>query len=252
MKFKQMMSKIKNLFCDALFPNDIKCILCGADLPDDDCICENCKKEDIFNNGNRCVFCDTQILEGNIVCDHCKNRTRTRKGGNLAKSRYYDKCFCPLNYKDRVRSAILKLKSDGAKYLAPHFAKLIYDRLKAENVAFDFIVPVPSHAKTIKKRGYNPAKVIADELGMLCDKPVKDFLIKNVLTSNQKFLDYESRQNNLKDSMIFTGNIKEIKGKNILLVDDVITTCATINTCASLLTKAKKIYACSVARNQLH
>lgn len=250
MNFKQMMIKLKNVFLDTLFPNDIKCILCGRDLDNDYPICLECLKEDIFNDGNRCVYCDTRILEGNIVCDHCKDKTKGKKSKTLARKRYFAKCFCPLNYQDKVRSTILKLKSDGAKYLAPPFAKLIYQRLLDEKIEFDIIAPVPSHPKTIKKRGYNPAALIAEELGKLCNKPVKELLIKNVVTSNQKYLDYAARQENLKDSMTVKEGVN-FKNKTILLVDDVITTCATINTCAALLTNAKKVYACAIARNQL-
>lgn len=250
MNFKQMIIKIKNTFLDILFPNDIKCILCGRDIDDDYPICKDCCKEDIFNDGNRCVYCDTRILEGNIVCDHCKDKTKGKKRQALARKRYFSKCFCPLNYQGKVRSAILKLKSDGAKYLVPHFAKLIYQRLVEEKIDFDIITFVPSHPKTIKKRGYNPPMLIAEQLGKLFNKPVEELLVKNVITSNQKFLDYAARQENLKDSMTVKDGVN-FKNKTILLVDDVITTCATINTCASLLIKAKKIYACAIARNQL-
>lgn len=247
MNLKQMIINLKNSIFDKLFPNNIKCILCGRDLNTENSICDYCMKEDIFNTGNRCIFCDARIKDGNKICDHCKEKTKTI----ASRKRYFSKCFCPLNYKDKVRIAILKLKSDGAKYLAPHFAKLIYQRLQEEKLNFDIIVPVPSHPKTIKKRGYNPAEILAIELGKLYNKPVENILIKNVLTPNQKFLDYNERQENLKDSITIQNN-SILTNKTILLVDDVITTCATINTCASLMKKAKKIYACSIARNQLN
>ena len=241
MEFSQKIKTFLDKVLDIVFPSNFKCILCNRDLPQDDMIfCEECMKENIFNDGDRCITCDTQIKEGNIVCDHCKK-----------EKRYFKKCVCPLNYEKLVRKAVLKFKSDNAKYLTKPFAKLIYQRLSEEKIDFDLIVPVPSHAKTIKKRGYNPAKLLADELAVLTHKPCIEVLTKTVLTENQKNLDYKHRQENLKDSITLAVDKSIIKNKKVLLVDDVITTCATINICASLFNSAKEVYACAVARNQL-
>ena len=239
MKFVPMIKKFTNKVLDIIFPNDFKCVLCGNDLSDDSTFCDECLNDDIFNNGNRCVKCDMAIKEGNIICDHCKSTKR-----------YFEKCCCPLNYNHRVKKAMLQLKEDNGKYLALPFAKLIVQRLQAENLKFDIIVPVPSHPKVVRRRGYNPALLLANEIGKLTGKPVIVALTKNVLTKFQKNLSYEERQSNLRDSMTLTDK-SLIKGKTVLLVDDIITTCATINTCASLLVGAKKIYACAVARTQL-
>lgn len=240
MTFKDTLVKIKNKILDTIYPNDIKCILCGKDLPSSDTyFCDKCLNEHIFNNENRCKICDTKIKEGNIICDNCKNNKR-----------YFSKCFCPLNYENKVRQALIKFKSDNARYLAKPFAKLIYNRLKEEQINFDIIVPVPSHPKTIKKRGYNPALLLAKELSILFNKPIEELLIKNVLTKNQKLLSYKDRQNNLTNSIILTDK-KASKNKTILLVDDIITTGATLNVCAQLFTNAKEVFACAVARNQI-
>lgn len=238
--FLPKLKKITNKVLDIIFPNDFKCLLCGKDLPDDSSnICSECLQSDIFNEGNRCIKCDTMIKEGNIICDHCKSQKR-----------FFEKCVCPLNYNNIVKIAILKFKDDNARYLVTPFAKLIIERLEKENFQFDIIVPVPSHPKTIKRRGYNPPLLLAKEIGKLLKKPVVEALTKNDLTSKQKRLNFEERQTNLRDSMTLVDK-SAIKGKNILIVDDIITTCATINTCSSLLKGAKKIYACAVARTNL-
>lgn len=240
MSFKDFFRKTKDKVLDVVFPNNIKCILCDRDIPDHEIpICEFCEKENIFNNGNRCKICDTPIMEGNIVCDNC-----------AGKKHHFEKCFAPFIYDDKVRKAILKFKDDYAKYMAKPFVKYIYERLLRENIEFDIIVPVPSHKKTIKKRGYNPAKVLADELSILTGKPVCDVLVKNVLTKNQKALNFKDRQTNLKDTIILADK-EIIKGKNILLVDDVITTCATMEVCSELMQKANKIYGCAISRTKI-
>lgn len=238
MSFKEKITKAKDKMLDIIFPNDITCIFCGRDIPQGN-ICLHCEKSGIFNTGNRCTVCDTPIKEGNIICDHCKR-----------SKRHFKTTSCPFIYNSKTRSSIIKLKSDGAKYLAKPFARHIYDRLVADGIEYDVIIPVPSHKKSISKRGYNPAKVLAEELSALSNKPVLDILIKTVHTKNQKYLDYKARQENLENSITITAP-KLIKGKRVLIIDDIITTAATIETCACLMTKAKEVHACAVARRTI-
>lgn len=240
MKFRERMIKLKEVILDALFPSDFKCIFCGHDIPSGD-ICDKCNQEEIYNNKNRCQVCDSPIKEGNRICDHCKNKKSDRHFSNL---------YCPFIYDGYVRKALLKFKSDGAKYLAKPFAKYMADRLIYEQVEIDVIVAVPSHRDTVKKRGYNPARVLAEELSKIMNIPFEDVFYKTVKTKNQKFLDYSQRQSNLENSMVLL-NKSAVKNKNVLIVDDIITTGATIEACAKLLLKAKNIYGCAFARRAI-
>lgn len=238
MKIKEKLNLIKNKILDIVYPSDFTCIFCDNEIPSGD-ICEKCLSFSIFNEGNKCQICDTPIKDGNIICDHCKNHKR-----------YYQKCLCPFNYEGNVRKSLLKFKSDGAKYLAKPFAKYIAEKLAVEEVDFDVIVPVPSHKKSVKERGYNPAKVLAEELSLITGKPVEDVLYKTFYTKKQKLLNFAERQSNLENSITLL-NKSAILNKNVLIIDDIITTSATINTCAILMHKAKNIYGCAVARRSL-
>lgn len=238
MKIREFFKKLKDKILDIVYPNDITCIFCDNDIPSG-YICEHCLKDNLFNEGNRCQVCDTPIKDGNIICDHCKRNKR-----------HYKKCFCPLNYEGKVRTSLLKFKSDGAKYLAKPFAELISQKLEIEEVEFDIIVPVPSHKKTIKERGYNPAEVLAEELSILTGKPFSKALEKTYQTKKQKLLNFEERQSNLENTISLIDK-DAVSGKNVLIVDDIITTSATVDICAKLMPKAKNIYACSVARRCL-
>ncbi len=231
--------KIKDIFLNALYPQKIKCLFCENELDDDYPICKECLKEDYFNNGNRCQICDVRIKDGNIICDNCKS--------NKPK---FAKAICPFIYKGNVRKSILKFKDDGAKYLAKPFAEFMFARLQENNITFDIIVPVPSHKDTIKKRGYNQAKLLADELAILSGKEVVEAIVKNVKTKNQKNLNFKERHANLVDSMTLI-NPTLVKGKKILLVDDILTTGATLNYCCELMHSAKEIYVSTIARNEL-
>ena len=240
MKFKEGFIKLKNSILDTLFPHDIKCIFCGTDIPSGD-ICVNCNQEEIYNSKNRCEICDTPIKQGNLICDHCKNKK---------KERHFKKLYCPFIYDGYVRKSLLQFKSDGAKYLGKSFANHIAELLISNQVEFDLIVPVPSHKDTIKKRGYNPAYVLAEELSKITQIPFEDVFYKTRKTKNQKFLDYNQRQENLDNSMILL-NKSIVKAKNILIIDDIITTGATIESCAKLLVNAKNIYGCAFARRAI-
>lgn len=237
MKFKEGILKVKNAILDALFPDDIKCIFCSRDIPSG-YICSHCDQEEIYNNKNRCVVCDVPLKEGNIICDHCKDKKQARHFKNL---------YCPFLYDGYVRKSILSFKSDGAKYLAHPFAYFIAEKLELAQVEFDLIVPVPSHKDNVKKRGYNPAYVLAQEISKIMNKPIEDILYKTRRTANQKYLDYTQRQTNLENSMVLL-NKSIVNNKNILIVDDIITTGATIEACAKLMPKAKSIYGCAIAR----
>lgn len=240
-KFLSFCKKVGNKFLDLVFPLNTKCVFCNSEIVDFDKkpYCDECEKY-AFNKGAKCIKCDTRIKEENKICDHCKSHKR-----------YFEKCFCPLNYEKAVRSSILSFKDSNARYLAKSYAKIIFDYIKDENLHFDIITFVPSHKKALKRRGYNPAKLLADELALLFEKPCLETLLKITQTKAQKNLSYSERAKNLENSMMVT-NAKLIKGKTILLVDDVVTTCATSNQCAKLLKNfADKIYVTAIARNHL-
>lgn len=237
-KIKEFFLKLKNRMVEGVFPSNYTCIFCDQDLPDGD-ICKNCEKKDIFNVGNKCKICDTVIKEGNLICDHCKSHPKD-----------FEKAYCAVKYNDHTRNSILKFKNDNARYLAPKFAKIMLDNLIKENADFDIIVPVPSHTKSIKKRGYNPAKLLADEIGKLSNKPVCDVLVKTVHTKNQKYLNFQQRQTNLENSITLLDK-KAVKGKKVLIVDDILTTGATMNACAKLMIKAEKVIVSAFARRNI-
>lgn len=237
-KIKQFCLKLKNRIIEGVFPSDYTCIFCDQDLPEGN-ICKNCAKQDIFNTGNRCTVCDMVIKEGNIICDHCKSHPKS-----------FAKAYCAIKYNDHTQKALLKFKNDNAKYLAPKFARLMYDRLVQDSAHFDIIIPVPSHIKSIRKRGYNPAFILAGEISKISGKPVSDILIKTVQTQHQKYLNFQQRQTNLENSITLSDK-KLIRGKKVLIVDDILTTGATLNACAKLMVKAEKVIVCAFARRNI-
>lgn len=236
-KFADIFSKISVFFDKYLFPDDIKCIFCGKDIPlfYEKPYCENCEKDLTFNEGNRCLICDMPIKNEAKICDFCQNNKR-----------YFKKAYCPFIYKDKIRQAILSYKFDNRRYMAKGFAVLIAKYIN--DLKVDLITFVPMTKNKQKERSFNQAERLANELGKILNIPVLKTLEKIKDTDEQKILDYKERSKNLKDAFRII-NRDLIKDKSVLLVDDILTTCATVNTCAEYLSKHATVYVTAIARN---
>ena len=126
-------------------------------------------------------------------------------------------------------------------------AEIRGDEIKTWRI--DFIVPVPLHHLKKANRGYNQSFYIAKGLGKSLNIPVNQSILKRVkFTQTQTALSLVERQENIGDAFKVK-KTKTVKGKNILIIDDVITTGATLNECARILKEvgANKIYASSSA-----
>ncbi|NMB98546.1 MAG: ComF family protein [Clostridiaceae bacterium] len=103
---------------------------------------------------------------------------------------------------------------------------------------FDMIISVPLHKEREKERGYNQACLVSKELSRIMKLPeISDILIRKKNTSPQSLLHGEERSDNIKNAFE-VADINKVKGKKILLVDDVLTTGSTVNECSRTLKKA--------------
>jgi len=154
--------------------------------------------------------------------------------------------------KDKAVQAILhELKYNGkfrtAIMLGEMLAKTHSSRIMEWNI--DFIIPVPLHHLKRAERGYNQSFFIAKGIKKILMIRVESGLLKRKrLTESQTGLSISKRRENVKDAFM-ARHSKEINGKNILLIDDVITTGATLLECGRVLHEAgaAKVYAASIA-----
>lgn len=231
---------IKKLL-DLIYPEGIKCIICNDDIPRNDTymICDDCLSRLPIAKGKVCIKCGRNITGKGEYCLDCKR-----------SKRYFVKAVAPLWYQDEVVSLIYKLKYGNARYLAKPLAYIMFDKIKNSNINFDVIVPVPICDKRLKERGYNQSLLIAEHLAKLTNKPLLEkSLIRVKDTDTQTNLTRKERNENLKDAFKVTKR-KDIKDKNILLIDDVLTTGATVNNCCykMLNAGAKSVFVATVAR----
>ena len=240
---ENFMCKIKNLIKGInreLFPNGYKCVVCGEELSTNTLysICDDCMKLLPFNNGKTCVKCSEPIGNMSQYCIHCKNE----------KPRY-KKNVSVFLYKEPIDKFIRELKYDNKKYLADTLSNFIASEVVKMAVNFDYVVPVPIHFDRYKKRGYNQAELLCsslkDKLSLNVDISI---LTKSRYTRSQANLTRNERIENLRDSFKVEDKTK-VKGKTILLVDDVFTTGTTINECAKTLLDAgaKEVYSVTLA-----
>jgi len=151
-------------------------------------------------------------------------------------------------YDGVLLDAIHRFKYNGKTSIAKPLGSIMADRLPPNN--YDIIVPVPLHKKRLKHRGFNQSLLLARKISKRHKIPI-DYLnlIRERLTEPQIKLKGKERLKNVKGA--FAVRDKSVfKNKNVLIIDDVYTTGATINECARVLKKAgvKGVYALTLAR----
>lgn len=191
------------------------------------------------------------------LCDSCLNKfprvLESSKMGGMVIWPIFD-------YRNRcVKKAVWLLKYRGVRGIAIHFAKALYDQIAEdindmgvfENFTKIVIVPIPLSQKRLRERGFNQSELIARELSLLdTTLAVKtDFLKKVKETQPQMTLrNKKERVKNVIDCFSVP-KPHEVKNKNIILIDDVFTTGATLYEAQKVLKKAgaRKIIAITVA-----
>jgi ComF family protein len=135
-------------------------------------------------------------------------------------------------FDDGLRQLVHRFKYDGQFRLDHALGRLLAQSLP-EAVAADLIVPVPLHPGRLRERGYNQALLLAKVLGRRLGRPVPPRLLRRIrATPPQQGLTAEARRRNLKGAFALTA---ELQGERVLLVDDVLTTGATVRECSRVL-----------------
>lgn len=143
----------------------------------------------------------------------------------------------------KVQHLIHELKykgnSDAGVFLGQELGKTLKEAPLFQGL--DYLIPVPLHPKREKERGYNQSAMIAQGLSEMTGIPVvEDFLIRSVNTATQTHKSKEDRWKNVKDIFALHHGDR-LEGKYVLLIDDVLTTGATLEACALTLSSVPGI-----------
>ena len=209
-----------------------------------------------------CASCNTILTpDEKIICSHClsniKRADDERIASEFGRKFENDKIISGFRSlfifekEKELQNVIHELKYNGMFGIGKYFGRLIGNSLYKwiNECVIDFIIPVPLHHLKRADRGYNQSFYIAKGISTIMNIPVRNSVIKRKrYTNTQTELSLTERKENVLNAFILRSK-KNLKDKNVLLVDDVITTGATITECARILlcAGAKKVFAVSVA-----
>ncbi len=220
------------------YPRTLTCSVCKRENFNGKTVCDGCYEILPFQSGAICDHCGRATPYPTEYCDYCKNKQSFIDG---ARSVY--------RYEEPINTLIQRLKYGGEKYLAEEFAFEMRSVFLRFSVEVDGIVFVPTTKSRIFLKGYNQGEVIAQEFSKLVDLPIiEKALEKSKDTQSQVGLSVKERKENLRGSFKVTDK-KAIANKNILIIDDVMTTGSTAEALAEKLKKAgaNKVYLLTVA-----
>lgn len=189
----------------------------------------------------RCVFCRRFIRSGEPdICPSCRSALPILKGDEAeTKGEYFEACFSPLRFEGNVRSAVQRFTFKNAVGYADCFGALLADCIR-ENLSgrYDIISWVPLSETRLKTRGYDQAFLLAQAAALSLDDIAVELLIRHTDAKAQSSLaDHTERHENVKG--VFAVSDPELPaGRRVLLIDDVVTSGATLSECARTLLEA--------------
>lgn len=218
----------------------------------------------------KCIFCQEFLAPTcNIeICEHCYKDIPfiPQKSFINSISKYFDHVYCPCRYTGKIKTSLINYKffEKSSNYRA--LAKLLAENIKSSSpsshpsasmplsqnqekedkintrgskqIDYDIIIPVPLHKNKEQLRGYNQSYLLAKALGKELHISVRrDILVKIKDSKSQSLLNKKERLENIKDA--FSVRIPSgIRGKKIIIVDDILTTGSTLDECSRILKEA--------------
>ena len=223
MKIKEIFAKLLTL---GFYDPKWRCNGCGMEMFGDGFFCDKCEKELPYNNKTVCDHCGREIVNPAGYCSTCKE--------NMVS---VDKARSVFKYAPPISGLIMKAKYENGKYILDYFAEKLAFLYFNGFFRSETVCCVPMSAKRLKKRGYNQSEILAKKVSGKINVPFCDCVAKVKETERQAKLNRKERLKNLTDSFKVTDK-KAVRGKNVLLVDDVSTTGATAEAIALQLKKA--------------
>ncbi len=200
----------------------------------------------------RCVGCGKA---GDFLCAYCRQKLprllppfcqkcgKPQSSGVLCAACWgqqtdIDGIRSVFRFEGAVRQAIHDLKYRNLKAISGCLATLLANYLQSEPLNGEVLVPVPLHLRRLRERGYNQSSLLAGELGKLIALPVIDGSLWRLKDSSPqaRTTTVEERKRNVKKA--FACRDAKLNGENVILIDDVCTSGATLEACAEVLKSA--------------
>lgn len=231
-----------NSIVDTILP--VRCIACSQVVWDQAGVCAACWSTLTFVEMPFCQVCGHPFehhIEDVGICAGCLS---TPPPYTLARA-----CFI---YNEASRSMILRFKHSDETFLAHYFAMWLNRLIRTNGLQADMVIPVPLHWKRLFTRKYNQAALIASCVANNLKIPFDPFILtRPSSTQSQGHLSRNQRKLNVKGAFNVPEHLRhKLLNKRVILIDDVLTTGATINECSKILKKAGvwEIYVLTVGR----
>ncbi len=153
---------------------------------------------------------------------------------------YFETHIYLFQYGGEIRNAILNYKFNEKPYIYRTFVNFLKnsEKMYVQIKKYDIIIPVPISKKRLKQRGYNQSAIISKNIAKNFNLEHNDRILTKIRDNKmQSSLDKEDREKNVRDVYSVT-KTEKIKGKKILLIDDIFTTGNTVNECSRVLKNA--------------
>ncbi len=197
---------------------------------------------------NYCLGCSGSLVRGeNLVCSGCMLEMAQTNyhevADNPLKLRLANRvpiihalAFFRFNKTGRIQHLLHALKYKNEPEVGVMLGRVYGQKLKEKHYSFDLILPVPLHESRRRKRGYNQSAKFAEGLSTTLEAPFSDDIMTRVVkTDTQTRKSKLARWENVSDVFALKDRAS-VRDKHILLVDDVVTTGATLEACALTLT----------------
>lgn len=225
--------KLKGAALDLFFPQ--KCLGCERE---GELLCAACRKALPRIVNPICPKCG-RPQSSEIMCPGCTGWQASIDG-----------IRSPLRFTGIVREAIHQLKYKNIRSLAEPLAAILTDYLIQNKIPAQILVPVPLHPKRLRERGYNQSSLLARKVGKWVNLPVKEDCLTRTkfITPQAKTQSVDERRRNVLNA--FTCFNANMQNTQVLLIDDVSTSGATLNSCAQALkgAGASTVWALTLAR----
>ena len=209
-----------------LFPP--ACQMCGKDVPRAPVlVCDPCWGELGYISDAGCPRCGCPGVQNVAKCDNCSG-----------KDFEFSRLITAYSFEEGIQRLLHDLKYRGRTSVVSTLANGLVRRLEGLDIPASrdrLLVPVPLHSSRERERGYNQSALIARVLskagfGRLALRMVE----RNRDTSTQTALDRDARKSNVEGAFVLR---RDVEGEEVWLIDDVVTTGATVNACADILTR---------------
>ena len=236
-----MLKTTLELASSLLFPKI--CQTCDKLLPAEDTrgICEHCAGLILKISAPFCSACGRTVKHAGALCGQCHNTHF-----------HFDRACAATYYEGKMQELLQTFKFDGRKSLLPFFCELLMGFiLKYLPVSeIDLVVSVPMETKKINERGFNQASLLSKTVAQKINKVDQSrFFKRKKMGGTQSLLGKNQRAKNIQGSFVVL-NAQIFESKNVLLIDDILTTGFTASECAKILKEAgaKNVTVLAVAR----